>query len=299
MSVARTLNRLGGCATAKELRGHHSRGAIDAARVSGEIDRVGRGRYAVPTTAAHRRASHARTAVVSHLSAAMDHGWKVKAVPDLPQLTFPRTRRLRPTQREGIEAHWADLDESERRAGVTSPLRTVLDCARSLPFDAALAVADSALRSGKVGRGELRAAAGVLRGPGAGEARRVAAHADRRAANPLESVLRALTVEVGLDLTPQLEIAETGLYAVVDLASEELRLVIEAEGYETHGTRKGLRRDCQRHSLLVIWGWTSLRFSYEDVMFDQEWVRWVLRSWVVARSGGVPSSPPNRFRHAA
>lgn len=299
MSVSRTLTRLGGCATAKELRRHHSRRAIAAARVRGDIDRVSRGRYAMPATADHRRAAHARTAVLSHLSAALDHGWKVKTIPCMAQLTFPRSRRLRDGQREGIEPHWADLTESERRAGVTSPLRTVLDCARSLPFDEALTVADSALRSGKVDRDELHAAAAGLRGPGAAEARRVAAHADGRAANPLESVLRALTIDVGMTLTPQLEVADPGLYAVVDLGSEELRLIVEAEGYETHGTRKGLRRDCRRHSLFAIHGWTSLRFAYEDVMFEQEWLRWVLRSWLITHAGGTPSSPPNRFRDAA
>jgi hypothetical protein len=43
--------------------------------------------------------------------------------------------------------------------GVTDPVRTVIDCARDLPFDEALAVADSALRSGKVGPDALRQAA--------------------------------------------------------------------------------------------------------------------------------------------
>lgn len=146
---------------------------------------------------------------------------------------------------------------------------------------------------------QLREAAAVLRGPGAGHARRVAAHADGRSANPLESVLRALCIEVGLVLTPQLEVADPGLYAMVDLGSEELRLVVEAEGYETHGTRKGLRRDCRRHSGFAIWGWSSLRFAYEDVMFEQDWCRWVLGSWLITRSGGVPTSPPGRHRDAA
>lgn len=299
MSVALTLTRLGGCATTQELRRHHSRRAIAAARVAGEIDAVGRGRLTLPTTGEHRRAAHARTAVQSHLSAVLHHGWKVKAVPELPHLTFPRTRRLRAAHGDDVVPHWADLSPSELASGVTSPVRTVLDCARVLPFDEALAVADSALRSGTVEGDELVRGASVLRGVGSAAARRVAAHADRRAANPLESVLRALSIEVGLDLTPQLEVAEPGLYARVDLGSEELRLVVEAEGYESHGTRKGLRRDCRRHSLFTIWAWSSLRFAYEDVMFEQEWTRWVLSSWLVAHRGGTPASPPNRLRRAA
>lgn len=299
MSVALTLTRLGGWARARELRRRHSGRAMAKAVRTGEIIKVGRGRYALPATAEHRRIAHARTGVLSHLSAAQEHGWKVKNVPGRPQIGFPRTRHLRAGQREGIDPHWADLDKAELAAGVTSPLRTVLDCARTLRFDEAMAVADSALRSGKVDAAELRAGAAGLQGKGAGAARRVAAHADGRAANPLESVLRALCIEEELFLTPQLEVADPGLYAVVDLGSEELRLIVEAEGYETHGTRKGLRRDCQRHSLFAIWGWASLRFSYEDVMFEQEWTRWVLRSWVVLHRGGTPASPPKLFRVAA
>lgn len=299
MTVALTLTRMGGCARGKDLQRLHSDRAIAKAVRKGNILRVGRGRYTLPATDDHRRVAHALTGVSSHLSAALHHEWNVKTVPERPQVAFPRTRHLRKGQRSGIDPHWADLSAAELKAGVTSPLRTVLDCARTLPFDEALAVADSALRSGKVETEELRDAARQARGHGAGKVRRVAQHADGRAANPFESVLRALCIEEGLILTPQLEVADPGLYAVVDLGSEELRLVIEAEGYATHGTRKGLRRDCKRHSLFAVWGWTSLRFAYEDVMFEQAWARWILRSWLMVHRGGTPSSPPNRFRDAA
>lgn len=299
MTVARTLAALGGVATTGELARHHGKRAVGAAVRGGEILRVSRGRYALPSTEEHRRLAHARSATLSHLSAALHHGWKVKSVPALAQLTVPRHRRLREGQRDGIEPHWCDLDESEVQAGVTSPVRTVLDCARTLPFDEALAVADSALRSRRVHRDELRRGAAALTGPGAARARRVAHHADGRAENPLESVIRALAVEEGLELTPQLQFAESGVFAVVDLGSEALRLVVEAEGYRTHGTRSGLRRDCRRHSLFAVWGWDSLRFAYEDAMFEQEWVRWVFRSWRTTHEGGVPSTPPRLARASA
>lgn len=61
---------------------------------------------------------------------------------------------------------YRDVSTAERRDGITSAVRTVLDCALKLPFDQALAVADSALRSGDVGRHELIQAATALRGPG-------------------------------------------------------------------------------------------------------------------------------------
>jgi very-short-patch-repair endonuclease len=293
-SVAHTLRRLGGCATWTELRRAHSGRALRRACASGAVVRTARGRYALPEVDAHRALAAARTATLSHLSAALAHGWRVKAVPDVAWVTVRRKRRLRPGDLVGIRPHWSDLTAGERAAGVTAPVRTVLDCARVLPFDEALAVADSALRSGAVSAEGLREAAASTRGPGATAARRVAEHADGRAANPFESVLRALALEVGLELTPQLVIAEPGLFAVVDLGNEQLRLAVEADGFETHGTRRGLRKDCRRHTELAVHAWSSMRYVYEDVMFEQEWTRWALRSWGDVRSGRPLSTPPLR-----
>ena len=70
-----------------------------------------------------------------------------------------------------------------------------------LAFDEALAVADSALRSGAVTAEELRSASARLRGTGSRAARLVAQYADHRAANPFESVLRALALLEGFTLT--------------------------------------------------------------------------------------------------
>ncbi|MFC7490092.1 MULTISPECIES: DUF559 domain-containing protein [unclassified Knoellia] len=286
-------------ATTHELRRHHPKRAIADARAAGELDRVSRGRYALPSVDEHRRLAHARKARLSHLSAALHYGWKVKVVPNKAQITLPYKRRLRAEHRSDVDPHWADLKPQEVDDEVTSPLRTVLDCARTLPFDEALAVADSALRSRMVHPAELRRAGPGLRGPGARTARRVIEHANGKAANPLESVIRALAIEEGFDLTPQMQFAESGIFAVVDLGSEELRLVVEAEGYETHGTRGGLRRDCRRHSLFAVWGWDSLRFAYEDAMYEQDWVRWVFRSWLITHKGGTPTAPPRLAQAAA
>ena len=297
--VAETVRFLGGIATWRELRSSHPRRRILRAASDGTVIRASKGRYVLPTASAHFTTAQSRTAVLSHLSAAVHHGWKVKTVPTDAWVTVRRTRRLRRGQREGIVPHWAALDPGDVKHGVTTPLRTVLDCARVLPFDEALAVADSALRARAITRTELSDAARHLRGPGAMAVRRVAARADGRAANPLESVLRALCIEEGFVLTPQITITESGLYAEVDLGSEALRLAVEADGFETHGTRRGLLKDCERHTLFAIYAYSSLRFAYEHVMFEQDWVRWALRSWRDVRAGRVPTDPPLRtHRHA-
>ncbi|MGL5852920.1 MAG: DUF559 domain-containing protein, partial [Phycicoccus sp.] len=275
-----------------ELCRSHRRSAVERVVASGAVERVRRGRYQLPDAAAHLSAARASAATLSHLSAAVHHGWKVVTPPIEPTVTVRRKRHLEADRRAGMEVHWSDLDATDRLGDVTAPLRTVLDCARVLSFPEALAVADSALRCRDVSVIELGVAAARLRGTGSAAARRVAEHADGRAANPMESVLRALAVEEGYVLTPQLTVAEPGVFLIADLGSEELRLVVEADGFEHHGTRRGLRQDCRRHTELAVLGWSSMRFSYEDVMHHQEWTRWALRSWRVVREGGVPGAPP-------
>ncbi|KGN32196.1 hypothetical protein N802_11285 [Knoellia sinensis KCTC 19936] len=293
VTVTVTVERCGGFATWRELRRQHSRRAIERALANSEVLRTRRNLYTTPRSSQQLLAAKASAGALSHLSAALHHGWKVKTVPDTAWVTVPRKWGARPVPRD-IHLHRSDIPSGQVEDCVTTPLRTLLDCARALPFDEALTVADSALRSGTVTRGELLAAATAARGPGSVRVRRVAEHASAKAHNPLESVLRALTIEVGLTLTPQLEVSDSGLYAKVDLGSEELRLIIEAEGYETHGTRKGLRRDCCRHTEFAVFGWTSLRYAYEDVMFEQGWVRWSLLAWVALQSD-LPQ--PKRPRH--
>lgn len=101
----------------------------------------------LPSTAQHLATAQSHSATLSHLSAAAHHGWKVKTVPAEAWVTVRRGRKVRTTQRHGIRPHWAELEATEVENGVTTALRTVIECARALPFDEALTVADSALRA--------------------------------------------------------------------------------------------------------------------------------------------------------
>lgn len=292
VTVEQALARLGGVASWAELREVLPARVIRQAVREGRMAKDARGRYRGPEVEAHRALAHALTAVLSHLSAAKAHGWKVKESPELPQLIVPRHRKVLAAQRKVASLHLADLSPDEHKDGVTVPLGTVVDCARTLAFDAALAVADSALRSGRVSAKELRTAAQAARGPGARRVRLVAQHADGRAANPFESVLRALAIEVGFSLVPQLQIAEPGVFARVDLGDPVRRVVLEAESFAHHGTRAAVRRDCRRYTELAILQWSVLRFSYEDVMFEQDWTRWALGAWLAADEGRDVPLPP-------
>jgi len=297
LRIRTVMAERGGAATAAELRsavGHHR---LEAAVRDGVITRVGWGRYVSPSLTDHRRTAFALHGVTSHDSAAAQHGWSTKWQPKQPTVTVRPNRHLTPAQRRGATIAWQSLDPEDIVAGVTAPLRTVLDCALSMPFDEALAIADSALRCGDVRPDELRDA--TVSGPGCVSARRVLELADGRAANPLESVLRAIALGIPrLQVVPQVEYAGDDWYARVDLADPSLGLVLEAEGFETHGTRGGFDRDCERYVNLVCDGLVVLRFTWTQVMHHPEWVRSrILRT--VARRTEAPASwedPMHRSR---
>lgn len=58
------------------------------------------------------------------------------------------------------------------------------------------------------------------------------------------------------------------------------RIVLEADSWTFHASRSAHARDCARYNLLVIHGWRVLRFTWEQVMLDQSYVRWVLAQLV-------------------
>ena len=273
MDVLDALTWKGGVADARTLNALSSRKRVRTALRKGEIVRVARGSYALPDAQESRRAAARLSGVASHLSAAQRFGWELKHRPAHPTVTVPRTRKVDRDRRAGVDVKWRDLDPDDVWNGATGPGQTVIDCAKDLPFDEALAVADSALRHQHVTPVRLLQLAELVPSTGRTQALRVAREASGLAANPFESVLRAIALDIpGLDLKPQVLVAEDGWSGWPDLVDVERRLVVEADSFEFHGKRKALKRDCERYNALVIRGWTVLRFAWEHVMYDPTYV---------------------------
>jgi very-short-patch-repair endonuclease len=279
---AEVLARLGHTAAARDLVGVSGRRRVQAALDDGNIVRVARGHYALPTLPDPRLTAARLQGVVSHTSAARILGLDVLTRDRTPHVVVPRHRKGRPTS---AAVHWIDLADHEIIEAVTSPLRTVIDCARTLPFDEALAIADSALRNRLVRPAELSWAVESLRGRGRRRAQVVARAADGRAASGLESALRATMLQGRIRcFTPQLLIADDDFRARVDLGDPVHRVVLEADSFEHHGRRVDLVRDCHRYDELVVRGWLVLRFAWEHVMFEPEWVLKTVRAALLLRS---------------
>jgi very-short-patch-repair endonuclease len=268
------LERLGGVSDAATLLRLTTRKRVRRTVRTGEVLRLGHRQYALPTASDGLKAAARLAGTASHASAASIHGWELATRPERPEVIVPRTRKVAPERRQGVHVRWRDLAPGDVAGNVTSHYRTVLDCARDLEFAEALAIADSALRHRDVDQERLIELALALPTTGRTRALRVAEQANPLAANPFESALRGISLDVpGLDLRPQLWIEERGFRGRPDLVDRRRRLVVEADSFAFHGTRKALKRDCERYNALVVRGWTVLRFAWEHVMFERDYVR--------------------------
>lgn len=267
---ADAVRRAGGTLRRVELLEVCSRSAVDAAVHAGALERHGRSCLALPGIAADQAAAARTGGVLVGLSAARAWGWKVKVEPRSPQVAVPRSRHHRYVDLTVLRR---DLPATAIMANRLTRAATVLDCARTLAFDEALAVADSALREGWVTREELLARTAEL-ARGRQRVTRVVELADSRAANPFESVARAIALEVpGLRVVPQGWVGGT---RHSDLVDEHLRIAIECDSWAFHADERAWRHDVRRYNEMAADGWLVLRLLWEQVMSRQHEVRRVL-----------------------
>ena len=260
---------------------------IRVAVAEGRIVRIGRGRYSLPDADEHRSAAARLSACLMLLSAARHWEWPVKLPPVKPQLLVPRGRNVSAGRRARVELRWGEVSRGELEAGVTTKVRTVLDCARLLPFDVALAVVDSALRDG-VTKTALLLACKRLPRNGRARAYRVVELGDPGAANPFESVLRAIVIEMGAPFVPQVWIGNIGR---ADLADPERKVVLEADSFEFHADAAALNSDMERYNAFLCEGHVVVRFGWRHVMFEQDYVRQVVTAVLAPQGRSVRWCP--------
>jgi hypothetical protein len=219
----------------------------------GDLERLRRGAYVAGTlpadvAAVHRllvRATLAglrRPAVVSHQSAAVLHG--------LPLWDAPLDR-VHVTRRPGawndvsrvLRVHVTRLRDDEivmvDGIGVTDPVRTALDLARSLPHEAAVVALDAALHRDLLQLTDLRTRLFDIAGtPGSRSAARAIAFADGRSESVGESRSRVILHRWGLAPSAlQFEVnAPDGRFlGRTDFAWEERQVVGEFDGRVKYG----------------------------------------------------------------
>ena len=157
---------------------------------------------------------------------------------------------------------------------VTSLVRTVVDLARSLPFETGSRVIADALRTRQVSAAAIDRTLGALAGAtGIGQARRAFASADPKFESVLERELYALLRRAGLNPVAQYVVMAGGHFvARVDFALPGIRLAIQSDGYTTHAQHAGFERDREVAADLQLAGWTLLSFTATQIRQNPEWV---------------------------
>ncbi|GAA4625844.1 type IV toxin-antitoxin system AbiEi family antitoxin domain-containing protein [Actinoallomurus vinaceus] len=276
-----------------------SKSALTRALADGRILRAHQKVYCLGTAGGvgvTRLAVLATGGVISHDAAAALHGIEMAHRPD-SHVTVGRNRAR--VAHPGCFVHRSDLGPSEvmRVDGlpVTAPLRTVLDCARTLEPAEVVVIADSAVRQELVSFADLRHAAHEVRGRGAGRLRRVVDCCDPGSGSVLESALRMLLIEHGLKpprTQYEMRAASGRHLATVDFAWPDLRVIVEADGFAYHRGRKAYLRDRTLGNACTLAGWRLLRFSWEDVF---QHPAYVLRSTQrVLHLAAEATRPPGR-----
>ncbi len=282
--AAEIVRRLGGRADARDILRFTTRHRLESALDHGDLVRAGRGIYLARGLPEPLVAAARCRGVLSHESAAEQWGLGLVFPPRAIHVTA--SRGAKPPKLADVVVHRSHLRADEVDGCVTTPLRTVLDCAQSLPFREALAVADSAARRHPGFTDLLRTAADQRLGRGRQRFLRVAEAASALADNPFESALRGTLLDSGLTgFSPQVPIRTAVGTVRVDLADVDHRVVAEADSFEWHGDRHSLTADCRRYDELARAGWTVLRFAWEQVMFEPEWVAGVAADVLADRRG--------------
>jgi hypothetical protein len=181
-----------------------------------------------------------------------------------PELVLPPddTREQRP----GLRLSWRALHPSEiveqRGMPVTTVGRTLIDLARREPTSAILPLVDSALCKRLLLPSDLGALATATR-----RGQNTFLLADGRAESVFESVVRLDLIRAGHhpeELQYDVHDQRGAWIARVDMAWPSRGLVVELDGFATHGTPQALRADLRRQNALVAAGWTVLRFTWAD-----------------------------------
>jgi very-short-patch-repair endonuclease len=228
-------------------------------------------------------------AVASHRAAARI--WHlVDASDDIVEITVPRSKGPRLSR---VTVHRSrDLVPEQttirRRIPVTNPLRTMVDLAAVLPPDKLEDALDAGLRWPSLfsvaaveatlkklaGRG--RSGAGVLRqvledrvlgnAVSDSDLEKRMGKLLRRASLPAATFHYAVCTPAGLFL------------AEVDFAYPEIKLAIEVDGFDAHGTPRSMAKDFVRQNGLVPYRWHVLRFTWWQVNHEPEMVAAAIRA---------------------
>jgi very-short-patch-repair endonuclease len=248
----------------------------------GVLARIAPGVFALPGTASRpditlRAACRSLGAVVSHESAAIQHGMRPVHQRSLSVTVSHRTTH----SYVGLTLHQStDLLEPHvthiEGLPVTTPPRTVIDLAKTTAERQLGRILDNALAAGTVSFDELTDLFGSLARRGKTGTTKLRRLIEDRSAgmHAPESELEARLIELldsaGLP-APESQFRAPWLLPIngrVDFAYRSEKLVIEADGRKWHSQHQAFERDRLRDNTAQLAGWRVLRFTWRMIHDD-------------------------------
>jgi very-short-patch-repair endonuclease len=207
-------------------------------------------------------------AVLGFESAAAVHGWDA-ADPSAPaRVIVPLNSSHRPGPRRALGP-----DEIMVRGvlPLTTPVRTAVDLACDLAFEAAVVSLDSALRARQFTPDELNAAFATSRGSGIRAGRVALAAADANSGSVPETEARLLFGRAQL-LKPRTQqpVRLGDRVVFLDFGWEEFLLGVELDGFAYHSAVGDFQRDRRRQNAVQLGGWLILRFTVHDIRYEPD-----------------------------
>jgi very-short-patch-repair endonuclease len=267
--AAITTEQQSGASRTQLLNAGVERGAIDRRLRNGHLVRWHAGVYliggAAPVELMEETAALLAcgpTAMLSHHSAATLWGFRPGTARPI-HVMVPAGHHGRGP--DGVIVHRSEIllpcdMHIEMDLPVTSPARTMLDVAGTLPDRDLAYVVDEGLGKGLLTEAELSELLDRAGGhPGRRPLSRLLGDEPHRLT---ESTAQRQLLELIRDADLPLPETEVPLLDYrVDLFWRDLRLVVEVDGYRGHGTRRAFERDRRRDARLHAAGFVVIRFS--------------------------------------
>jgi very-short-patch-repair endonuclease len=266
-AIAAVASRQGGVVGRGQLAGLGvERGAIRHRLEIGRLRSYFHGVYAVGHEALQARGRLVAGLLVAGPGAALTHrtaSGLLKLTPSLPPFVEITTTTTRPRSRPGLVFHHAaTIDATLRHAlPVTTPIRTLLDLAVTLPRADLERACSEALVLGLVAPTELT----QQHGHGSAVLAQLAHAGIAPTRSELERRLLKAVVKAGL---PRPEVNERVGRHRVDFLWREQLLIVETDGRRFHDHPIAIERDHRRDAELQLRGYTVLRFTWWQVVHE-------------------------------
>lgn len=191
-------------------------------------------------------------------------------------LHLPRHASVRD---RGVQAHWAKPLGPDRPRSLEASVEDALaHAAQCFPLDQATAIWESAIRTEAIALESLRQV--TWRSTAA---RRVAEHTRGDTGSSLETIFHVRLSGWGVRLRFQVRLAGHDVDFLIGT-----HLIVQVDGWAHHSTSADRTRDIAHDAELRLRGYTVLRFSYAQIVYDWQSVERIL---IAAISRGAHLAP--------